>query len=118
MNNMFKSVLGIPDPSMIEKSGGKYLLDPIGTSNPSLRPYTDPLNLIYKGSTVDYNTGKTYQQVAEEEQKQKDYNQAKLDFARSMGYKKGGAVKSKKASSASKRGDGIAQRGKTRGKMV
>ena len=36
-------------------------------------------------------------------------------------YKKGGSVKAKskpKASSASKRADGIAQRGKTRGRMV
>jgi hypothetical protein len=32
--------------------------------------------------------------------------------------KKGGAVKKKSVSSASKRGDGIAMRGKTRGRMV
>jgi hypothetical protein len=38
---------------------------------------------------------------------------------RSMGFKKGGSVKSApKASSASRRGDGIAQRGKTKGRMV
>ena len=36
------------------------------------------------------------------------------EVGRSMNYKKGGKVKS----SASKRGDGIAQRGKTRGKFV
>jgi hypothetical protein len=35
----------------------------------------------------------------------------------SQGMKKGGAVKAK-ASSASKRADGIAQRGKTKGRMV
>jgi hypothetical protein len=39
---------------------------------------------------------------------------------RSMGFKKGGAVKksSSSVSSASRRGDGCAQRGKTRGRMV
>ena len=37
-------------------------------------------------------------------------------YARSGQYKKGGAVKAK--SSASKRADGIAQRGKTKGRMV
>jgi hypothetical protein len=36
---------------------------------------------------------------------------------KSMGFKKGGSVKST-ASSASRRGDGCAQRGKTRGRMV
>jgi hypothetical protein len=42
------------------------------------------------------------------------------DIMRSMGeFKKGGAVKSKpKASSASKRADGIATKGKTRGRMI
>jgi hypothetical protein len=42
------------------------------------------------------------------------------DIMRSMGeFKKGGAVKSKsKASSASKRADGIAVRGKTRGRNI
>ena len=38
-----------------------------------------------------------------------------------LGFKKGGAVKAKpkaKSSGASKRGDGIAQRGKTKGRMV
>ena len=47
---------------------------------------------------------------------------SKAQMARIMGLgmKKGGAVKSSKpkASSASKRGDGIAQRGKTKGRMV
>lgn len=38
---------------------------------------------------------------------------------RSMGFKKGGSIKSApKASSASRRGDGIAQRGKTKGRLV
>jgi len=45
---------------------------------------------------------------------------AKVNAARreQMGLKKGGTVKSKSVSSASKRGDGCAMRGKTRGKMV
>ena len=43
--------------------------------------------------------------------------QAKIAAAASEGMKKGGKVKSKSTSSASSRGDGIAQRGKTRGKM-
>jgi len=39
---------------------------------------------------------------------------------RSMGFKKGGTVKksSSSVSSASRRGDGCAQRGKTRGRLV
>jgi len=45
-----------------------------------------------------------------------------VGMAKGFGMKKGGAVKAKskgaKMSSASKRGDGIAQRGKTRGRMV
>jgi len=45
---------------------------------------------------------------------------AKVNAARreQMGLKKGGTVKSKSVSSASKRADGCAMRGKTRGKMV
>jgi hypothetical protein len=45
---------------------------------------------------------------------------AKVNAARreQMGLKKGGAVKSKSVSSASKRADGCATRGKTRGRMV
>ena len=39
------------------------------------------------------------------------------NFRRNMGMKKGGSVKSTQ-SSASKRADGIAQRGKTRGRIV
>jgi hypothetical protein len=45
---------------------------------------------------------------------------AKVNAARreQMGLKKGGTVKSKSVSSASKRADGCATRGKTRGRMV
>lgn len=47
-------------------------------------------------------------------------NRPKMGMAKAMGMKKGGSVKSSKpkASSASSRGDGIAQRGKTKGRMV
>lgn len=51
-----------------------------------------------------------------------DYVDPHEQARRSMGFKKGGAVKKMakggKVSSASSRGDGCAQRGKTRGRMV
>jgi hypothetical protein len=52
----------------------------------------------------------------------REAKEAQQDAAMNKGYestskKKGGAVKSKSKSSASKRADGCAQRGKTRGKM-
>ena len=52
------------------------------------------------------------------EQNKKSEAAAELlrESRRGQGMKKGGAVK--KASSASKRADGIAQRGKTRGRMI
>lgn len=50
----------------------------------------------------------------EAKQRQKDYEEADADLAAaSLGYAKGGKV-----GSASKRADGIAQRGKTRGKYL
>jgi hypothetical protein len=47
----------------------------------------------------------------------KDGRPVKIDLGEAP-FKKGGTVNKSKQSSASKRGDGIAQRGKTRGRMV
>lgn len=50
-----------------------------------------------------------------EEEERRAQEQAAAEQAAAQGMKKGGKVK---MSSASKRADGIAQRGKTKGKMV
>lgn len=114
MNNLFKAALGIPDPEVIGGSGGRALLDPVGAGTPSMRQYTDPFGLIYKGSMENYATGLT-----PEEQRKKDM----LDRARalpenSVGFKKGGKVKKVAKGGAVGRGDGIARKGKTKGRMV
>jgi len=49
----------------------------------------------------------------DQEAAEKDYDLFKSEAEMDMGFRKGGKV-----SSASKRADGIAQRGKTRGRMV
>jgi len=51
----------------------------------------------------------------EEEEKRRMEEQAAAEQAAAQGMKKGGKVK---MSTASKRADGIAQRGKTKGRMV
>lgn len=115
MSSLLKSALGIPDPSMIEKSGGRSLIDPIGASNPSMRRYTDPFNLIYKGSMVDYRTGLT-----PDEQKAVDRHNAAVAYGNSIGIpmKRGGKVKKMAKGGYVKSADGIAKRGKTKGRMV
>jgi hypothetical protein len=54
-------------------------------------------------------------QYKDKEEERRAQEQAAAEQAAAQGMKKGGRVK---MSSASKRADGIAQRGKTRGKMV
>jgi hypothetical protein len=56
-------------------------------------------------------------QEEEEDKKKRRAAAAALAAAPKTGMKKGGAVKAK-SSSASKRADGCAQRGKTKGRMV
>jgi hypothetical protein len=75
----------------------------IEASSQAVKPYqnTDPAKVIDKDRTT--------------------WIDPMVQARRSMGFKKGGAVKksaSSKASSASRRGDGCAQRGKTKGRMV
>lgn len=119
MSGFLKSVFNVPDPSMIEKSGGRSLIDPIGASNPSMRRYTDPFNFIYKGSMEDYRTGLT-----PEEQAAEDRHKAAVAYGQSLGIqmKKGGKVKSKPKKKATggyvRAADGIAKKGKTKGRFI
>ena len=103
MDPLLKAAVGIPDIQQAEQSGGRSLLDPIGSAKPEYQKYTDVANIIHPVGGMDYASGKTLQEEEDEKRKKE------------RGYKKGGAVK---ASHASRRGDGIAQRGKTRGRMV
>jgi hypothetical protein len=73
----------------------------IEASSQAVKPYqnTDPAKVVDKDRTT--------------------WIDPMVQARRSMGFKKGGAVKkSSSVSSASRRGDGCAQRGKTRGRLV
>jgi len=65
--------------------------------------------LFTKDPSKGFGAGVLFALTAEEEEKRKKQMEA---ASTSVGMKKGGTV------SASRRADGIAQRGKTRGKMV
>lgn len=56
--------------------------------------------------------------AAEEEEEKRKRDGVGMPPIGAPGMKKGGKVKAKAKSSASKRGDGIAQRGKTKGRFV
>jgi hypothetical protein len=134
MKGLLGALTGIGPILDAGKTGGRSLLDPIGSSNPQLQKYTDVAGLIHPVGGMDYKTGLTIaqkQSIEDESNKQKsiyaDYNRQKLLNAKAgpssnvstilptmSSMKKGGSVKS----SASSRGDGIAQRGKTKGRMV
>ena len=109
MNSLFKAALGVPDPTAIKQSGGRSLIDPIGSASPNMRQYTDPLQMIHPAGGVDYATGTT------ESQRKIDADYAEAKKRMGATFKTGGKVK---ASAASKRADGIAQRGKTKGRFV
>lgn len=82
---------------------------------PSIIPGMHPadLNYIRETGKVPEDVKATSLQFANERRKE-----GKSPYYESeKGYKKGGKVKAK-VSSASKRGDGIAQRGKTKGRLV
>jgi hypothetical protein len=72
----------------------------IESSSQAVKPYqnTDPAKVVDKDRTT--------------------WIDPMVQARRSMGFKKGGAVKKSTVSSASRRGDGCAQRGKTKGRMV
>jgi len=119
--NLLLSANGIPTKGAIEDSGGRALIDPIGTSNPGLQKYSDFLGIIHKPGGIDYSTGLSLEQT----QAKADADaQAKVDadvegaYRASIGtfkpLKKGGSVKS----SVSIRGGGIESRGKTKGRFV
>lgn len=62
-----------------------------------------------------------YRAAKQKEKEDEDYSAVdtlKEVGKKALGMKKGGCVKMAKGGSASKRADGCAQRGKTRGKMV
>lgn len=62
---------------------------------------------------------KAAEEMKAQDKKNPDSVQAKINKATNYsGYKKGGCVKMAKGGSASKRADGCAVKGKTRGKMV
>lgn len=64
-----------------------------------------------------YEQYKDNRAESEEEKRRREQQAAGMPSMGAPGMKKGGKVKAK-ASSASKRADGCAQRGKTRGKFV
>lgn len=121
MDQVFKTALGVPPTATeVQQSGGRALVDPIGTDDADQRQYTDPYNVLHKQGNYDYSTGldDTGRYEKEKEKKRKETEEK---FRKSLsGMKKGGKVKSGNVttrSSASKRGDGIAQRGHTKGNM-
>ena len=108
---------GIPSKGAIQESGGRSMLDPIGTANPKLQQYSDVLGIIHKPGGVDYSTGLTLAQTqakADTDAKEADLNATRASIGALKPLKKGGSVKS----STSIRGGGIESRGKTKGRFV
>lgn len=93
-----------------------------GKSGETVRSMARALGGVFLGTPVA-----AYKDLTADKLSDEDKNQLRREVTRgykgkdefsdleNMGYKKGGAVK---ASSASRRADGIAQRGKTRGRLV
>ena len=137
---LWKAALGVPDFKAMQQSGGRNLVDPIGTAVPEAQQYTDFAHIIHKPGGIDYQTGMNMAETqaaedAEEKRRRAAAASAKVKAAglaakaqrQSIStvtpMKKGGKVKAKstsrpRVSSASRRGDGIASKGKTKGRMV
>jgi len=104
-------VKGVRDSSGIPIKAGDGVLE---ESNPSMRPVRPskfaPSSSIGSGIKTDHYLGKNLQTL--------DPATDSVDPT-SSGYKKGGEVKSRSSvSSAARRGDGIAVRGRTKGRLI
>lgn len=139
-DNMWRAALGVPDLKATQQSGGRNLVDPIGTAVPEAQQYTDFAHIIHKPGGIDYQTGMNMAETeaaedAEEKRRRAAAASAKVQAAGMAAksarqgistvtpMKKGGKVKAKptskpKVSSASRRADGIASKGKTKGRMI
>jgi len=91
-------------PKKVEDDTSAYF----GRARPRTAPTAKSSPGLMESLRSLYNRPRTYATPAEEERARK------LVDAKSGGMKKGGSVKS----SASRRADGIAQRGKTKGRMI
>ena len=104
-------LIGLPVKEALKKAGTKFAefgnREPVALGGMMLGP---PMIAGYAGIKSDERKSKEYQKE-KDKKKQKQYEEQDKQEGREM--KKGGVV-----GSASKRADGCAQRGKTRGKMV
>jgi hypothetical protein len=100
-----------PLPSEIKKEGkapvDKYIKEPFRKANDQASKFLESKGLTNPVDVIDEELGG--ETVAEARARRQG-----MPVSKSSKYKSGGSVKS----SASKRADGCAQRGKTRGKMV
>ena len=90
-------------------------------TEPKRSPYSELSNAAKAMQTKDSQKPMTKEQAEREAEALRKLEEAAPTTKTEMGKKKGGCVKMAKGGSvgsASKRADGIAQRGKTRGKMV
>jgi hypothetical protein len=56
-SKLFSAIAGIPTLSSIKENGISAFVDPIGSEYPDKRPYTDPLNLLYKRPATQFKRG-------------------------------------------------------------
>lgn len=77
------------------------------------RGFVNPATVAEMNNPADYITPKQRMQMEEEAADRKAAAAAESAYNKATGMKKGGSV-----SSASKRADGIATKGKTRGTMI
>jgi hypothetical protein len=104
-------IIGLAVKEALKKAGTKFAefgnREPVALGGMMLGP---PIVAGYAGLKSDERKSKEYQKE-KDKKNQKQYEEQDKQEGREM--KKGGVV-----GSASKRADGCAQRGKTRGKMV
>jgi hypothetical protein len=109
--DMAGPIIGLAVKEALKKAGTKFAefgnREPVALGGMMLGP---PIVAGYAGLKSDERKSKEYQKE-KDKKNQKQYEEQDKQEGREM--KKGGVV-----GSASKRADGCAQRGKTRGKMV
>ena len=82
------------------------------------RGFVNPPTVAEMANPADYITPKQRMQMEEEVADRKASAAADKAYNKAMGMKKGGYVKGGSVSSASKRADGCAMKGKTKGTMI
>lgn len=97
INNLARVAAGLPPTKdEIQQSGGRALIDPIGTANPNLQKYTDVANIIHNqgAGPSGYNYAAGMNEDAYQRKKKAAAEQAVIDKqAGRVTMKKGGKVK-------------------------